>query len=66
MGPSSGEERPPQDDKVLYGSGGGRGLAFVGFVPVETPAVAMAASGEELEFFDPLLGIVRATPAVAE
>src|ERR1700683_1669591 len=43
MGPSSGEERPPQDDKVLYGSGRGPGLAFVGFVPVETPAVASAA-----------------------
>jgi hypothetical protein len=34
------------------------GLALVGFVPVETLAVAVAASGEEFEFFDPLLGII--------
>jgi hypothetical protein len=27
MGPSSGEERPPQDDKVLYGSGRGPGAS---------------------------------------
>src|SRR5580692_4729209 len=42
------------------------GLALVSFVPVKAPPTASAASGEELEFFDPLLGIVRATPAVAE
>jgi len=66
IGPSSGKERPPQDDNVLCGNGGGPGLAFVGFVPVEALAVAMAAAGEELEFFDPLLGVIRATPAVGE
>jgi hypothetical protein len=42
------------------------GLALVSFVPVKAPPTASAASGEEFEFFDPLLGIVRATPAVAE
>jgi hypothetical protein len=33
-------------------------LALVGFVAVETAAVAVAASGEELEFFDPLFGVI--------
>ena len=42
------------------------GLALVGLVPVEAPVAAVAASGEALEFFDPLLGIVRATPVGEE
>jgi hypothetical protein len=41
------------------------GLALVGFVPVKTPAVAVAASREKLEFFDPLLGIIREVQTVA-
>ena len=39
---------------------------MVGFVPVKAPVAAVAEAGEALEFFDPLLGIVRATPAVGE
>jgi hypothetical protein len=42
------------------------GLALVGLVPAETLAIAVAASGEEFEFFDPLLGIIRAALGVAE
>jgi L-lactate permease len=38
----------------------------VRFVAVKTPAVAVAASGEEFEFFDPLLGIIGAAQAGAE
>ena len=36
------------------------------FVAVKTPAVAVAASGEEFESFDPLLGVIRSAQADAE
>jgi hypothetical protein len=42
------------------------GLALMGLVPVKAAAVALAASGEEFEFFDPLLEIVRTTPVGGE
>jgi hypothetical protein len=48
------------------GTAGNPGLALVGFVGVKALVAAVAASGEAFEFFDPLLGIVRATPAGEE
>jgi len=42
------------------------GLALVGFVPVKALVAAVAEAGEEFEFFDPLLGIVRAAPVSDE